>query len=203
VKLIVGLGNPGAQYDKTRHNAGFMVVDRLAGRHASGGFPRARFHAVTLDATIAGQQCLLLKPTTYMNLSGRCVSEAIRFYKLTPAEDLLVLVDDVALPVGALRVRASGSAGGHNGLADIDRMLAGEPYPRIRVGVGAVPQFMAMADWVLSRFTKEETDALEAALRDAVLAVECVVQHGISTAMNQFNRKVASDDGPPRREASN
>ena len=192
MKLIVGLGNPGAQYEKTRHNAGFMVVDRLAQKHNPRGMPRARFHAVTLDASIQGQPCLLMKPTTYMNRSGQSVGEAVRFFKLSPADDLLVIVDDVALPVGALRIRASGSAGGHNGLADLDRTLAGENYPRIRVGVGAVPQFMVMADWVLSRFMKEESQALESALSQSVEAVECAVQHGVQTAMNRYNRKVTS-----------
>jgi peptidyl-tRNA hydrolase, PTH1 family len=190
VKLIVGLGNPGLQYQKTRHNAGFMVVDRLAQKHGGGAVPRSRFGSLTLDAFIEGEKCLLMKPMGYMNRSGGPVNEALRFFKLEPSEDLLVIVDDVALPVGAVRVRAKGSAGGHNGLADIDRALGGADYARVRVGVGEVPQFMAMADWVLSRFMKEEAEALEAGLVDATAATESAIGEGVDAAMNRFNRKV-------------
>ncbi|GAB4383519.1 MAG: aminoacyl-tRNA hydrolase [Phycisphaerales bacterium] len=193
MKLIVGLGNPGLQYERTRHNAGFMVLDRLARRHAPDAVARSRFHAVTLDARIGSEPCVLLKPMTFMNRSGHSVGEAVRFYKLTPSEDLLVIVDDVALPVGSVRIRPSGSDGGHNGLADIDRALGASAYPRVRVGIGRVPPFMVRADWVLSRFMKEEMEAVESGLATAVEAVETVVQHGLTTAMNRFNRKITTE----------
>lgn len=190
MKLIVGLGNPGAQYQNTRHNAGFLVLDRVAQKHASGGVPRSRFGAITLDATIGAEKCLLMKPIGYMNRSGGSVGEALRFFKLEPGSDLLVVVDDVALPVGAIRVRAEGSSGGHNGLGDIDRALGSAPYPRVRVGVGEVPPLMVRADWVLSRFMAEEREAIEEGLAAAASAVECVIGEGIDAAMNRFNRKV-------------
>jgi len=190
MKLIVGLGNPGAQYERTRHNAGFMAVDLLAQRHASGQIPKSRFHAVTLDAIIGTEKVLLMKPTKYMNLSGQSVGEAIRFYKLDPNEDLLVLVDDIALPVGFIRVRKNGSAGGHNGLTDIDRLLGGADYPRIRIGVGNVPRFMNQADWVLSKFMKEEHGDVDRSLKAAADATECLLDEGISKAMNAFNTKL-------------
>lgn len=195
MKLIVGLGNPGMQYDRTRHNVGFMVVDLLAQKHAAGAMARSRFHGVTLDASIGGEPTLLIKPMTYMNRSGQSVGEAIRFFKLSPAEDLLVIVDDVALPVGVIRIRPDGSAGGHNGLGDIDRALGGQAYPRLRVGVGAVPPYMAMADWVLSRFMAEEKGSLDEALVQSVQAVECIVSDSIKTAMNRFNRKAGPASG--------
>lgn len=190
MKLIVGLGNPGTQYQNTRHNAGFMVLDRLAGKHAGGAVARSRFGAVTLDAMVGGEKCLLLKPMSYMNRSGQSVGEAVRFFKLDPGTELLVVVDDVAFPVGSIRVRADGSSGGHNGLNDIDRVLGGAGYARVRVGIGEVPRFMDRADWVLSKFMKEEAGALEEGLAAAASAVECVVVEGVDTAMNRFNRKV-------------
>lgn len=191
MKLIVGLGNPGAQYERTRHNAGFMAVDLLAARHASGQIPKSRFNAVTLDAIIGTEKVLLMKPTKFMNLSGQSVGEAVRFYKLDPIEDLIVLVDDIALPVGFIRVRKNGSAGGHNGLSDIDRLLGGADYPRIRIGVGNVPKFMNQSDWVLSRFMKEEHDDVDRSLRAASDATECILDEGIIKAMNKFNIKLA------------
>lgn len=190
MKLIVGLGNPGMQYQNTRHNAGFMVLDRLASKHAGGAVARSRFGAVTLDATVGTNKCLLMKPMGYMNRSGQSVGEAVRFFKLEPSTDLLVVVDDVAFPVGTIRVRADGSSGGHNGLNDIDRVLGGEAYARVRVGIGEVPRFMDRADWVLSKFMKEEAAALEEGLSAATSAVECVLEESVDAAMNRFNRKV-------------
>ena len=198
MKLIVGLGNPGAQYERTRHNAGFMAVDLLAQRHASGQIPKSRFHAVTLDAIIGTEKVLLMKPTKFMNLSGQSVGEAIRFYKLDPNEDLLVLVDDIALPVGFIRVRKNGSAGGHNGLSDIDRLLGGADYPRIRIGVGNVPKFMNQADWVLSKFMKEEHGDVDRSLKAAADATECLLDEGISKAMNAFNTKLVKPKPEPK-----
>lgn len=193
MKLIVGLGNPGAQYERTRHNAGFMALDELARRHAAGAMPKARFHAVTLDASIGGEKVLLLKPTTYMNRSGQAVGEAVRFFKADPGQDLLVVVDEVALPVGHIRLREQGSPGGHNGLADIDRALGGAAYPRLRIGVGQTPGGWIKADWVLSRFTDEEGDEVRASVTQAADACELVVREGLLPAMNRFNKKVSKD----------
>lgn len=196
MKLVVGLGNPGAQYDATRHNAGFFVVDELAARHSAGMVPRSRFNAVTLDAMIGSEKCLLMKPTTFMNLSGRSVGEAVRFFKLDPAEDLVVIVDDIALPVGHIRVRKSGGSGGHNGLSDIDRVLGGADYPRVRVGVGEVPKLMNQADWVLSKFMEEERDDVRRAVKEAADATEHLLDQGVVSAMNAFNKKLVKEPRP-------
>ncbi len=203
MKLIVGLGNPGAQYERTRHNAGFMALDVLANKHASGQIPKSRFHAVTLDANIGGEKVLLMKPTTYMNRSGQSVGEAIRFFKLDPVDDLIVIVDDIALPVGHLRIRQSGSAAGHNGLADIDRMLGGADYPRIRIGVGSVPKFMNQSDWVLSKFMKEEHADIERGVTNAVAATECVLEKGVMKAMNAFNTKLVKEKPVKKKPSTN
>ncbi len=200
MKVIVGLGNPGLQYERTRHNAGFLAVDRLAHTHANASIAKARFNAACLDADIGGEKCLLLKPTTYMNLSGRAVAEAIRFYKLQPSTDLLVLVDDVALPVGAIRLRADGSAGGHNGLADIERALGTSVYPRCRIGIGAKPAQMIQADWVLSRFTAEEQPDLDRSIQQAAEASVHFVEKGIAAAMNRFNIRLPETKQPKPSE---
>ena len=184
MKLIVGLGNPGADYAKTRHNAGFMAIDRLATRHGLSG-ARMKFHAGLLEGPIVGDKCVLLQPTTYMNRSGLAVAEAVRFYKLD-IEDLMVLVDDVALPVGRIRLRSSGGAGGHNGLIDIEQKISTRDYPRLRIGIdppGRIPQ----VDYVLGRFTAEQRDQLEPALDRAADAVECWIRDGIEKAMSLFN----------------
>jgi len=201
MKLIVGLGNPGAQYERTRHNAGFMALDLLADRHAAGQIPKSRFNAVTLDAIIGAHKVLLMKPTKFMNLSGQSVGEALRFYKLDPVEDLIVLVDDIALPVGFIRVRKSGSAGGHNGLTDIDRLLGGADYPRIRIGVGNVPKLMNQSDWVLSRFMKEEHADVDRSLKAAADATECMLDEGVTKAMNAFNTKLVKPKPEPKPES--
>ncbi len=190
MKLIVGLGNPDKRYEHTRHNAGFMVVDRLRTRHAPSERPRARFAADTIEARIAADRCLLLKPMTYMNRSGQSVRQAVAFYKIDPADDLLVVCDDLALPVGHIRLRARGGTGGHNGLADISRALGSDTYCRLRVGIGAKPPHMDQADYVLSRFTPEETPDLERALDTAADAAEVFIADGITAAMNRFNQKI-------------
>lgn len=209
MKLIVGLGNPGAEYAATRHNAGFLALDRLKDRHAPGAIPRQRFEGLTVEAVMPpspggrgegpGQEerCVLLKPMTYMNLSGRSVSQAVRFYKLDPTRDVFVLVDDVALPCGAIRVRATGSAGGHNGLDDIERSLGTRDYARCRIGVDAPsPQGrIAQKDYVLGRFTAEQLAGLQPALDRACDAARAWATRGIDTAMNRFNVSDASDGG--------
>lgn len=190
MKLLVGLGNPGPQYDKTRHNAGFLVVDVLARRWAGAGdTPKGRFSGICQEIAVKGVRTLLLKPTTYMNLSGRSVAEAVGFYKIDPAAGLLVIVDDVALPTGTIRLRASGSAGGHNGLTDIQRALGTENYPRLRIGIDACPPVMALEDYVLGRFSPEQTSLLGPALERAADAAETFVAESLTRAMNTFNAK--------------
>jgi PTH1 family peptidyl-tRNA hydrolase len=188
MKLIVGLGNPGPKYDQTRHNVGFVVIDSLARRYAPGAVARGKFQGAVVEAMIDGEKVFLLKPTTYMNRSGMAVNEAMTFYKLDAAEDLLVIVDDIALPCGAMRVRTEGGAGGHNGLADLIRHLGGERWTRLRIGVdppGRVPQ----ADYVLGRFRPDQLELVEPILDEAVEAAVCWVGRGAEETMNRFNRK--------------
>jgi PTH1 family peptidyl-tRNA hydrolase len=196
MKLIVGLGNPGSQYEKTRHNAGFMAVDRLQKRWAAGAIPKGRFSGVCVETSIKLERVLLLKPTTYMNLSGRSVAEAIGFYKIDPAQELLVIVDDVALPSGAVRLRAGGGPGGHNGLSDIQRALGTDQYPRLRIGVDACPPMMKLEDYVLGRFTSEQMALVEPSLDKAADAAELFAAQGITAAMNQFNSSPAPPTPP-------
>lgn len=161
--LIVGLGNPGEEYRFTRHNAGFLTVDEIA-RELGAAVDRMKFHALTGDANIGGVRALLMKPMTMMNASGIAVGEAAKFYKLPP-ERVLVISDDITLAPGRLRVRAKGSAGGHNGLKSIIEHLGSENFPRIRMGVGEKPHpDMDLADWVLSGFTEKERAAMHEAV---------------------------------------
>ena len=192
MKLIVGLGNPGSEYAKTRHNAGFMVVDRLCAAFGAGAPVRARFQAATIEVSIGSERCLLMKPTTFMNLSGRSLTEAVRFYKADPASDLLVVVDDLYLPTGTIRLKPGGGAAGHNGLASIQQLLGNDAYPRLRVGVGRQPDGgkppqMDQADFVLSRFSVEEEPLLDDSLAKAAKASELFVTRGLSHAMNVAN----------------
>ncbi len=184
--LVVGLGNPGPKYEWTRHNVGFLVIDQLADR-ADIPVQKLKFQALTNTALIGGQSVLLMKPTTYMNLSGQAVGQAARFYKIPP-ERVLVISDDVALPQGKLRIRRSGSAGGHNGLKDIIAHLGGDQFPRVKVGVGGKPHPDSdMADWVLSTFTGADRKAMEAAIDRAADAVTCLLEQGVDKAMSKFN----------------
>lgn len=184
--LVVGLGNPGAKYENTRHNVGFMTADALAAR--SGEPIRCiKYHALTSEAVIGGQSVLLMKPTTFMNLSGQAVGEAARFYKI-PADHVLVISDDVDLPLGKLRIRKSGSAGGHNGLKNIIQLLGTDQFPRLKIGVGGKPHpDYDMADWVLGQFQGEDKKTIDAAVTRAADAVECLLADGIDRAMNQYN----------------
>lgn len=184
MKLIVGLGNPGPEYAQTRHNVGFMALDRLAVRHHITG-PRSKFHAGVLEGPIAGEKCVLMQPTTYMNRSGLAVGEAVSFYKLEPA-DVLVIVDDIYLPCGRIRLRGDGSAAGHNGLADIERVLGGSAYPRLRIGVDP-PGRMPQADYVLGKFTGQQWPLVDSAIDRAVDAIACWVTDGIAKAMTNYN----------------
>ena len=182
--LIVGLGNPGPEYAKTRHNAGFMVLERLANRHGITGI-KTRFSAGVLDGQISGHRCLLAQPMTYMNRSGTTVAEAVNFYKLE-LSNILVVVDEVALPVGTIRMRAAGSAGGHNGLSDIEQKLGTQDYPRLRIGVES-PSLATRRDFVLGRFSEEQLADLDPAIDRACDAIECWLNDGIDKAMSLYN----------------
>jgi PTH1 family peptidyl-tRNA hydrolase len=185
MKLIVGLGNPGRKYDGTRHNVGFDVVAELARRQADAGF-RKGFQGETADGNVGGERILLLRPHTYMNRSGSSVVEARDFYKLTNA-DLLVVCDDLNLPFGKLRVRATGSAGGQKGLLDVIRCCGGEDVPRLRIGIGQQPDRMDAADFVLAKFSAAEKKEMEIAVATAADAVETWVREGIAICMNRYN----------------
>lgn len=186
--IIVGLGNPGSEYERTRHNVGFRTVDLLA-KQADVKIDRAKFRALTRTTTLAGQKVLLLKPETYMNRSGEAVQLAAMFYKV-PISHILVLSDDISLPVGKIRVRAEGSAGGHNGLKSIIEQLGSQDFPRIRIGVGAKPHpDYDLADWVLSNFTPEEETLLIPAIEHAAAAVLELIQNGPQSAASRYNGK--------------
>ena len=185
MKLIVGLGNPDRKYQGTRHNVGFDVVTELASRHAAGK-PKVRFKGLTAEANIGREKVLLLEPHTYMNLSGTSVQPALAFYKLG-IEDLLVVCDDINLPLARLRFRARGSAGGQKGLADIIRRLGNDEFSRLRVGVGAPPEHWNAADFVLSKFGPDEANQITDAVARAAAAAADWVEHGIEYSMNQYN----------------
>lgn len=187
MKLIVGLGNPGPQYDRTRHNVGFEVLDSLARRYAPGEVARSRFHGATVEGMINDEKVLLLKPLCYMNRSGMAVAEAARFYKLD-AGDILVLVDDLALPCGVIRLRGEGGAGGHNGLSDIQQKLSTQAYARLRIGIDRdsnIPQ----SEYVLGKFRPDQLELMQEALNDAAEAAACWAAAGLKEAMNRYNRK--------------
>ena len=164
----------------------------------AGAVAKARFNAACVDAELKGTRCLLLKPTTFMNLSGQCVGQAVSFYKVDPVNDLIVIVDDLYLPVGAIRIRPSGSDGGHNGLSDIQRALGTDAYPRLRVGVGekpagGKPAHFEQKDYVLSRFAEADLPDLDIAINRCVEAVETFASKGLAAAMNTFNAKQGKD----------
>ena len=184
--LVVCLGNPGDKYDGTRHNVGFMVADELGERKRI-PIQKLKFKALTNTCELGGAKVLLMKPITYMNLSGEAVRQAADFYKVPP-ERVLVVSDDVSLPVGKLRIRLKGSAGGHNGLKSIIQHLGSEEFPRLKIGVGEKPHpDYDLADWVLGRFTGEDKKAIEAAVKRAADAVEAVIRDGAERAMGKFN----------------
>lgn len=185
-KLIVGLGNPGPRYRDTRHNVGYAVVSRLAERH--GIKARTQGAALVGVGTIADEPVVLAQPTTFMNESGRAVAQLHRRYPGVALDDLLVVLDDMDLPLGTIRLRPKGGAGGHRGLASVIAALGTEAFPRLRIGVGRPPPGIDPIDYVLDRFRPEEREAVEAAIERAADAVEYWIQFGIHEAMNRFNR---------------
>ncbi len=185
MKIVVGLGNPGAKYRGTRHNVGYEVVAELAKRHG-GGPPSLKHEAEIVEIFVEGEKILLVAPQTFMNLSGRSVWPLVDFYKL-PVSDLLIVCDDLNLDVGRLRLRASGSAGGQNGLKHIIQQLGSEEFPRLRIGIGRPPGRMNAADYVLARFFPEERDIMDEAVLSAADGVELWIKQGCGKAMNVVN----------------
>ena len=186
--LIVGLGNPGKQYDKTRHNMGFDTIDELIYRHriAGSGIDRKAMYG---KGVIAGEKVILAKPMTYMNLSGEAVRELLNYYKMDAETELVVIYDDIDLDPGQIRIRKKGSAGGHNGIKNIIAQLGTQNFYRIKVGVGAKPKGWDLADYVLGRFDKDERVLVDEAIKEAADAVELILAEGIETAMNRYNAK--------------
>ena len=199
MKLIVGLGNPGGQYEFTPHNAGFLAIDRLAEVCGAQGSNR-RGRALTAKTTLAGQDVLLAKPDTFMNLSGLSVVALLHELELDqPATDLIVLYDELAIPLGQLRIRERGSAGGHNGIKSILSSLGSDEFIRVRIGVGKPPTVTGReikaggTDYLLSPMRKMMLQELDVVLDDAVRAVETILKDGVKKAMNEFNRKVTGE----------
>lgn len=191
--VIAGLGNPGKKYENTRHNMGFITVDQLAEKHDI-KVDKLKFKALVGEGRIAGQKVLLVKPQTYMNLSGESIREVMHFYKLEP-ENLIVIYDDIDIELGALRIRKFGSAGTHNGMKSVVYQLQSDRFPRIRIGIGSQKKG-DLVDFVIGGFSKEEVPVLEETVTKAVGAVECILESDVDIAMNRFNTKKAK----PKKE---
>jgi peptidyl-tRNA hydrolase, PTH1 family len=189
--LVIGLGNPGPKYDNTPHNLGFDVVDLLANRVGATFSKKGK--SLRAEGSLDGKKVILLKPQTYMNLSGEAVREVVDFYKLNPAQDLIVVLDDLDQPAGQLRIRLSGGSGGHNGLKSINQHLSSEGFPRLRIGVGRHPT-MAPADYILHKVSGEVRDVLRTAVARAADAVVKASKEGVTGAMNEFNRRETKDE---------
>ena len=188
VWLIVGLGNPGREYEKTRHNAGWRAIDRIAEKLGC-KIDKAKFQGLYTQVSYKGDKLFLLKPMTYMNLSGRSVLQLSAFFKVPPAR-IIVLFDDISLEPGRLRLRKDGSAGGHNGIKSIIQELGSQDFPRVKIGVGAKPHpDYDLADWVLSTFTAQEETALSPAIDRAADAALCIIEKGIAEASNRYSGK--------------
>lgn len=185
--LVAGLGNPGREYENTRHNAGFVAADKLADKFNM-SFSKSKFDALYGDCIIAGERVLIVKPQTYMNLSGKAVQKLAAFYKI-PVNKLIIMHDDVSLDVGKIRIRRKGSAGGQKGLANIIQLMGSEEIPRIKIGVGAKPHpDYDMKDWVLGRIPAEQQADFKTACENAVKAVEEIIARGIDSAMNKYSK---------------
>lgn len=184
--VIAGLGNPGMEYDGTRHNAGFAVIDALA-KELGEDVNRLKFKGKTAEVTVGGVRCLLLKPTTYMNNSGESIVQALEFYKI-PVENLIVVCDDISLDPGKLRIRRKGSHGGHNGLRSICELTGSDSYPRIKIGVGKKPHpDYDLAKWVLGKFGKDDSEKMKTSAENAAECIKLMVQGKTDEAMNKFN----------------
>lgn len=186
--IIVGLGNPGKDYENTRHNIGFMVIDEAAGKYNI-SVSEKKHKAIIGKGYIGGQKVILVKPQTYMNLSGESVRDIIDYYKIEEKTELIVISDDISLDVGQLRIRKKGSAGGHNGLKNIILHLGHDEFQRIRMGVGEKPSGYDLADYVLGHFSGEEKAQIADAVKKAAEALEVIITEGPDAAMNQFNKK--------------
>lgn len=184
--IIVGLGNPGKEYENTRHNAGFLTIEKLCDKYNFKA-DRLKYKSLCGDTVISGKRCLVMKPSTYMNNSGQAVVEAMNFYKI-PAENIIVIYDDISLEPSQLRIRRKGSDGGHNGIKNIIYLTGKDTFPRIKIGVGKKPHpKYDLADWVLSTFKKDEQPLMDEAFDKAVQAIELIVSGDIDKAMNNFN----------------
>lgn len=183
--IVVGLGNPGSEYTFTRHNAGFLAIDYICLKHG-GECQRAKFKALTGEWRVGDKRVLLMKPQTFMNLSGEAIIEAVNFYKIPP-ENVIILSDDVTLDIGRMRIRKSGSAGGHNGLKSIISHLGTDKFPRIKLGVGQKPQEYDMVDWVLGRIPKNEEQVFQKILECVPRALELMINNKFDEAMCEFN----------------
>ena len=186
--IIAGLGNPTREYEGTRHNVGFDVIDRLAARYNI-DVDVKKHRALIGKGMIAGQKVILAKPQTYMNLSGESIRSILDYYKVDPETELIVIYDDISLDVGKLRIRAKGSAGGHNGIKNIIAMTGTQNFMRIKVGVGEKPKGWDLADYVLGRFDTQNRKLVDEAQERACKAVEMILSEGVDAAMNEFNRK--------------
>lgn len=186
--IIVGLGNPGREYQNTRHNIGFQVIDAIAEKNNI-SVKEKKYKALIGKGLVAGQKVLLVKPQTYMNLSGESVREVIDYYKIDEKEELIVISDDISLDVGQIRIRKKGSAGGHNGLKNIILHLGHDQFERIKMGVGEKPQGYDLADYVLGHFTQLEQKILQDSIARASQAVETIMTDGVDQAMNRYNQK--------------
>lgn len=184
--IIVGLGNPGRQYETTRHNTGFICIDRLAQKHSI-SIKKLKFKSIIGEGRIQGKRCLLIKPQTFMNSSGEAVRDAAEFYKIPP-ENIIIIYDDISLDPGKLRIRRKGSDGGHNGIKSIIYHLKSDNFPRVKVGVGAKPNpEYDLADWVLSHFSTAEANLVKQAADNVTGAIELMVQGNIDKAMSDYN----------------
>ena len=184
--IAVGLGNPGKKYENTRHNTGFIAIDKIAEKYGC-NINRLKYNALTAECVIAGKKVLLMKPQTFMNLSGEAVTQAMNFYKI-PAEKVVIIFDDISLDVGRMRIRRKGSDGGQRGVRSIIGLSGSENFPRIKIGIGEKPHSgWQLSDWVLSRFTKQELEALDKVTDNACKALEYIVSGNIDKAMSEYN----------------
>lgn len=183
--IIVGLGNPGAEYEKTRHNVGFRAIDEIA-KNLNIDISKTKFDAIIGEGRLGSEKVILMKPQTYMNLSGTSVRQAMDFYKLD-VENLIVIYDDIDIELGKIRVKKNGSAGTHNGMRNIVQMISSENFPRVRIGTDKPKNGMDLASFVLMPFTKDESSIVESAIEKASKAVEKIICGGVASAMNEFN----------------